>query len=282
VHGSDCAAEVIAVGDAVSKFVVGDHVAPTIDLFNLTGHERRKDSHVLGGDAPGTLREYAIFEEKFLVRLPKHLSWEEAATLTCTGITAWVSLGRLQDVPEGSTAMIQGTGGVSLSALLLCIAAGIKPIITSSSDEKLANIKKLHPSVEGLNYKTCPDVVAEVLKLTQGNGVDFVINNVGAASIPDDLAVIRKQGTIAFVGVMGGFSGSLSNQVLLGLIHKACKIQGILAGSRADFEAMNHYIEKKGVRFESIVDRVFEFDKAPAALEYIKSFQHTGKVVIKI
>lgn len=77
VSASDCAAEVIAVGDGVTKFAVGDRVAPTIDLLSLTGDERELEDMCLGGTGPGTLREYAVFEEKFLAELPSHLSWEE-------------------------------------------------------------------------------------------------------------------------------------------------------------------------------------------------------------
>jgi NADPH:quinone reductase-like Zn-dependent oxidoreductase len=77
ITGSDCAAEVIAVGDEVTKFVVGDHVAPTINLLSLSGDEREMDEVALGGNGPGTLRQYAIFEEEVLVKLPPHLTWEE-------------------------------------------------------------------------------------------------------------------------------------------------------------------------------------------------------------
>jgi NADPH:quinone reductase-like Zn-dependent oxidoreductase len=109
-------------------------------------------------------------------------------------------------------------------SVLICIAAGIKPTITSSSDEKLARLTKLSPTVCGINYKTA-DVKSEVLRLTDGKGVDFILNNIGLSSIPDDLEMIRRSGSIAFVGFLGGFTADWSPQVLLTLILKACKIQ---------------------------------------------------------
>jgi NADPH:quinone reductase-like Zn-dependent oxidoreductase len=84
VSASDCAAEVVAIGSEVSKFSLGDHVAPTVDLLNLTGDERQMEDIALGGNGPGTLREYAIFEEKVLVKLPSHLSWEEVCYRTAS------------------------------------------------------------------------------------------------------------------------------------------------------------------------------------------------------
>lgn len=82
ISASDCAAEVVALGDKVTDFVVGDHVAPTINLANLSDDDRDADAQPLGGDATGVLREYALFEDKYLVKLPKHISWEEAATVS--------------------------------------------------------------------------------------------------------------------------------------------------------------------------------------------------------
>ena len=109
-------------------------------------------------------------------------------------------------------------------ALLICIAAGIRPIITSSSDEKIAKLKKISPAVEGINYRTS-EVKTKTLKLTNGKGVDFVINNIGLRSIPDDLEVLRKKGCIALIGFLGGFESNFNPDVLFALVLKACKLQ---------------------------------------------------------
>jgi NADPH:quinone reductase-like Zn-dependent oxidoreductase len=108
--------------------------------------------------------------------------------------------------------------------LLICIAASIKPIITSSSDQKIIKLKELSPTVHGINYNTV-DVNAEVLKSTNGKGVDFVLNNTGISSIPDDLEVVRKRGSVALVGFLEGYTADFSANVLLSVMMKACKIQ---------------------------------------------------------
>ncbi|KAL1617214.1 hypothetical protein SLS54_007992 [Diplodia seriata] len=168
-------------------------------------------------------------------------------------------------------------------ALQLCVAAGIKPIITSSSDEKLEAIKKLSPAVEGINYKKHADVAAEVLRLTDGKGVDIVVNNTGMGSFPSDFASLRKRyGTISWVGFLEGFKGDWDPSHLFALMTKSAKIQGIAVGSRKDFEDVCKFLEDKKVQLTPIIDRVFTFDEAPQAFEYLYSGKHTGKVVIKL
>ncbi|KAI8667076.1 hypothetical protein LRP88_01168 [Fusarium phalaenopsidis] len=283
ISASDCAAEVVAVGREVNQFKIGDHVAPAFNLTDLDGTERDTDSMALGGDGPGVLREFAVFEDKFLVKLPQHLSWEEASTIACAGVTAWKSLDSLKGSNEDTAVLLQGTGGVSMFALLICLAAGIKPIITSSSDAKLERVKQLGRDVQGINYKKHPDVTAEVLRLTGGKGVDYVFNNTGPTSIPSDLQALRKKhGTISLVGFLEGFEADWNPSVLLTLISKAAKIQGIQVGSKKEFEELNRFLDEKKVRLDSLVDKTFAFEDSAAAFDYLYSGSHIGKVVIKI
>ncbi|KAF2272011.1 NAD(P)-binding protein [Westerdykella ornata] len=282
IPASDCAAEVVAVGEKVSKFQVGDRVAPTFDLACLTGEERGLEMRALGGEVEGVLREWVVLEEEVLVRLPGGVSWEEASTIACAGVTAWSALGGLRDVRKDAVALLQGTGGVSMFALLLCLAAGIKPIITSSSDEKLQKLKELGDDVLTINYKTTPDVAAEALRLTDGQGVDFVVNNVGLSSLPEDMKMLRKYGRIALIGFLGGLEARFDASELMTLLFKRASIQGIGVGSRKDFEDLNRFLEERKVELGSIVDRVFEFEDAPEAFEYLASGKHKGKVVVKV
>lgn len=111
-------------------------------------------------------------------------------------------------------------------AVLVCIAAGIRPIITSSSDAKLELVKKISPKVEGINYKKQPDTTQEVLRLTNGRGVDFVINNTGSASIPADIAALRqKRGTISLVGFLEKMKADWDPSLLLNLMAKTATVQ---------------------------------------------------------
>ncbi|KAK7424416.1 hypothetical protein QQX98_000381 [Neonectria punicea] len=283
IPASDCAAEVVAVGDEVRDFKTGDHVAPVFNPTNLDGTERDIDAVALGGDGPGVLTEFAVFEDKFLVKLPQHLSWEEGSTLACAGLTAWTSLDSLKHLNEDTAVLLQGTGGVSMFALLICLAAGIKPIITSSSDAKLEKVKQLGHGVEGINYKKQADVTAEALRLTGGKGVDYVVNNTGPASIPSDIQALRKKhGTVSLVGFLEGFQADWNPSMLLALLTKAAKIQGIQVGSKKEFEELNRFLEEKKVRLDAIVDKTFAFEDSAAAFDYLYSGSHVGKVVIKL
>ncbi|SCO92394.1 related to zinc-binding oxidoreductase [Fusarium oxysporum] len=279
---SDCAAEVIAVGSAVQDFTIGDRVAPIFDVSNITGHED-EPSRALGGDVPGVLREYAVFQEKVLVHLPKHLTWEEASTLSCAGVTAWSALDTPTSARKDAAALLQGTGGVSLFALLLCIACGIKPIITSSSDEKLEAIKKLGPEVHGINYKSTTDQNAEILQATDGKGVDFVVNNTGPGSIPEDIGFLRQRGgTVSLIGFLNGLSGDWEPSAIMALMGKSAKVKGIATGSKLDYQRMNDFLEEKRISLGPIIDSVFPFQESKAAFEYLYSGKHVGKVVIKM
>ncbi|CAI6341041.1 unnamed protein product [Periconia digitata] len=283
IPACDCAAEVVATGPQVSEFAVGDRVSVTPALSLITGAERDQEATAMGGDSTGVLREYAVFEEKHLVKIPDHLSWEEAATIPGAGISAWRSLDSLKGLTEGATAVLQGTGGVSMYALLICLSAGIRPIITSSSDEKLANILKLDPRIAGINYKTHPDITAEVLRITQGNGVDYVVNNVGLSSVPEDIKSLRKWGgSIALVGFLEGFKAGWPSEVLFQLLEKAAKLQGIMIGSRIDLQELNTFIGEKKIRLDTLIDRTFAFEDSAAALDYLWTGSHVGKIVIKI
>ncbi|KAM0551181.1 hypothetical protein ACHAPJ_008523 [Fusarium lateritium] len=225
IPASDCAADVVAIGEAVKNFNLGDRVAAVFNPMALTGEEDTS-SRGLGGDVEGVLREFATFDESLLVRIPNHLSWEEASTLACAGVTAWASLAPLSGPPSPRYALLQGTGGVSMFSLLLCDAAGVIPIITSSSDEKLENIKKLCPRARTINYKATSDQAGEVMRITDGQGVDVVVNNTGLASVPSDIASLRKRGgRISLVGMLVGLTAEWKADEILALMFKAAKLQ---------------------------------------------------------
>jgi NADPH:quinone reductase-like Zn-dependent oxidoreductase len=204
---SDAAATVVAIGSTVEKVKVGDYVTPSFQTNFVTGTEKHAVYSALGGDVDGVLREYAVFDVDILTKVPEHLSYEEASTIACAGVTAWTSLDMGRSLKVDS-ALMQGTGGVSMFALVICVAAGITPIMTSSSDEKLEQVKRLgsrENPVLGINYSTHPDWDVEAMKLTDGLGVDVVVNNVGYSAMEKSInALVRRQGTISLVGFLGG------------------------------------------------------------------------------
>ena len=204
---SDAAATVVAVGSTVNRVKAGDYVTPSIQTNFVTGTEKHEDPSGLGGDVDGVLREYAGFDAKTLTKVPRHLSHEEASTIACAGVTAWTALDMGRPL-KAESALVQGAGGVSMFALIPCIATGIKPIITSSSDDKLNKIKKLgsrENPVIGINYSKHPDWDVEAKRLTDGLGVDVVVNNIGATAMEKSINVLfKRNGTISLVGFLGG------------------------------------------------------------------------------
>ncbi|OOQ84190.1 putative zinc-containing alcohol dehydrogenase [Penicillium brasilianum] len=280
IPASDCAAEVISVGSKVKDFSPGDHVAPIFDLNTITGLE--DETKVLGGDVDGVLRQYAVFDEKVLVHLPKHLTWEEAACINCAGTTAWKAL----DMPRtGGSALLQGTGGVSMFALLICLAAGIQPIITSSSDKKLEVVRALGKpgAVQTINYNTHPKWDEQARRLTRGRGVDIVVDSVGPTVITQSLSSLARGGRVSFVGFLGGFDIDKQPDVLGPVLLKSAILKGINPGSKPEFQALCSFLEEKAVQLKPLLDsKIFPFEDSKDAFDYLYAAKHMGKVVIKI
>ncbi|KAI4716114.1 alcohol dehydrogenase [Aureobasidium sp. EXF-10727] len=277
-HGipcSDASATVISLGSSVTGFAEGDCVAPT---FRETCSGQIK---ALGGDVDGVLREYAIFDQCDITKVPSHLTYEEASTIPCAGVTAWTALD-FDKKRQGKSALMQGTGGVSIFATLLCVAAGMAAIITSSSDEKLKQCKQLGQGVQGINYRTNESWDEEAKRLTQGKGVDVVINNVGITSMEQCFNALARFGTISLVGFLGGVEGATMPDCFTPVLMKAAKVQGIFVGTREDQEDLCAFLEEKKISLKPLVDKVFEFEDSAKAFEYLYSGAHTGKVVIKL
>ncbi len=272
---SDGAGEVAAVGAKVKRWKKGDRVAAIFFQKWLDGRPRPEHlATALGGAVDGMLSEYVTLHADGLVRIPDYLSYEEAATLPCAGVTAWNSLVTRGRIQPGDKVLLLGTGGVSTWGLQLARALGGIPVMTSSSDEKLARAKQLG-ATHTVNYRTTQNWEAAVLELT--GGVQHVLEVGGAGTLPKSLASLAPGGHIALIGGLSQFGGEIPAGVLMGLNATA---SGIYVGSRADFEALNAFLEKHQVK--PAIDRVFEFADTPAAYDYMDSGALFGKVVIRL
>jgi NADPH:quinone reductase-like Zn-dependent oxidoreductase len=178
-------------------------------------------------------------------------------------------------VKPGDTVLTQGTGGVSIFALQFARLAGARVIATSSQDEKLARLKELGAS-DVINYKTTSDWDAKARDLTGGVGVDQVVEVGGAGTLSRSIRAVRLGGYIALIGVLSG----LGDVNPLPILMKSVRVQGIFVGSRTMFEAMNQAIQIN--RLHPVIDRVFGFDEAVAALKHMESGKQFGKVVVKL
>ncbi|KAF2217502.1 hypothetical protein CERZMDRAFT_80245 [Cercospora zeae-maydis SCOH1-5] len=275
---NDAAGEIVAIGGRVTKFQAGDRVAPITDTRNVTGREPGRSW--LAADEDGVLADYIVFDEDAVVRLPTYLDWTEASIIPCAGVTAWTAL---QGFGIGSSVLIQGTGGVSMVALKLARAAGMKVILTSSSDEKLKTIagRYQEPGLMTVNYKTNKNWHEDVLQLTHGIGVDLVIEIGGASSIVPSLKCTRRGGTISSVGYLSG-KNDVPNEMLSLLIDRRVNLRGINAGSRVDMEDLVAALEATRIRFDDIVDSVERFEEAEQAIQYLWEGRVVGKLVLSV
>lgn len=278
---SDGAGEVVAVGDGVTAFRAGDRVAGTF-VQDWTGGEFRSEHwsrSTLGSPLPGMLREFALLPERGLVRIPDHLSFEEAATLPCAAVTAWNALVTQGGLKAGDTVLLQGTGGVSVFALQFAKIHGARTIVTSSSDDKLARARELGAD-ETINYKKVPDWDSAAREMTGGSGVDHVIEVGGAGTLEKSFAAVRGGGRISVIGVLTAAQGAVPAINPLPILFKAAAVQGILVGSREMFEAMNRAISQTGMR--PVIDSTFPQSEFRAAFDHMAAAGHFGKIVIRI
>jgi NADPH:quinone reductase-like Zn-dependent oxidoreductase len=266
---SDGAGEVAAVGAGVTQFAVGDRVVATFT--------QGQPPEALGSPLDGVLTEFAVFGEYGLLRVPEHLSFEEAATLPCAGVTVWNALMHgPKSLRPGETVVALGTGGVSILTLQIAKMAGARVIITSSSDAKLERARELGAD-HLINYKRQPDWEKEVLDLTDGQGAEHVIDTGGIGTLPHSYQAVGPGGTVSVIGVMTRPEGDLSQYPLM---TKFAMVRGIFVGAREHFEGLLKAVAVN--RLRPVVDSTFDFDAAPEAYKYLKSAQHFGKVVIKI
>jgi NADPH:quinone reductase-like Zn-dependent oxidoreductase len=228
-----------------------------------------------GAVADGVLAEYVAFDQNSVVKIPNNLSAMEAATLPAAALTAWHAVSRRSRVQRGESVLIQGTGGVSLFAAQFVNALGGQAIITSSSDEKLEKARALGASAT-INYKKFPDWDKQVLELTDGKGVDHVIEVVGGENLNRSLNAVRLSGTICFIGLIAGLSAPINTYQF---VTKNVLIHGIETGSREMFVEMIRFIELH--QLKPVIDKVFGYNEIREALKYLESGAHFGKIVVK-
>ena len=274
---ADGAGDVIAIGAGVTRFRVGDRV---VGIFMQRWLDGDRTEEALGssrgGNSGGTLSEMIVSSEQSLVAIPTHLTYEEGATLPTAGVTAWVGLFKYGRLEAGQYVLLEGTGGVSTFGLIFAAAAGAKPIVTSSSDAKLERAKKLG-AFGTVNYRTNPEWQTEVRSFTGGAGVKQVLEVGGRDTLPKALEALAFDGHVALIGTLSGVGEAIPAGPLFGA---GGHLTAVYVGSRADFEAMNAFIAQHEVH--PVIDRVFEFEQAPAAFELMRNGDYMGKIVIRL
>jgi len=229
----------------------------------------------LGANLDGMLAEYAVLGEEAAVTMPSHLSFEEAATLPCAAVTAWVALTGHRRVMAGDTVLTQGSGGVSIFALQFARLLGAQVISTTSSAAKAERLKAFGAAAV-VNYIETPDWHEEVGRFTGGKGADCIVEIGGPGTLTNSIKSLAIGGHISLIGSSLSRSGVMLDPLLLG--GRGMSLGSISVGSRADFEAMNRAIALHKLR--PVIDRVFPFEEAPEAYRHFESRAHFGKVVI--
>jgi len=274
---SDGAGEVVEVGDDVQELMPGDRVMGNFFpkwIDGPPGPEKQGDA--LGGSVDGVLAEEVLWEAASVVRVPKALSYEEAATLPCAGLTAWVGLKELGGIEAGQTVLALGTGGVSVFALQIAKALGCSVVVTSSSDEKLARAKELDADLL-VNYRKDSAWDARALEFTGGAGVDHILEVGGAGTLDRSLSALKEGGHLALVGLV---SGERADEGKARSNTKGIRVDRVYVGSASHFRSFCAFVEKSGLK--PVVDRAFELADARKAYEVLQAASHFGKLVVRI
>ncbi|MFU8803451.1 MAG: zinc-dependent alcohol dehydrogenase family protein, partial [Bradymonadaceae bacterium] len=272
---SDGVGEVVELGAGVERFEPGERVMPIFAQKWISGRPtKEKLKSTLGGPLDGTLAEYMVLDAEAVVSVPEYLSDVEAAALPCAAVTAWNALAVQGDVKPGDRVLVLGTGGVAIAAVQIAITLGAEVIVTSSSDQKLERARDLGAK-HGINYRDVSEWGKAVRALTDDVGVDHVIEVGGAGTLNQSIRAVRIGGHISLIGVLAGGMQEIN---VIPVLMQNIRVQGVIVGDREMFEDMNRAFSAHEIR--PVIDRVFAFEEAPAAFEYILDAAHFGKVCI--
>jgi len=272
---SDGAGEIVEVGSEVTRFKVGDRVANNFFPRWFGGRfDMAYAFEQYGSDRDGWLGEYKAVDQEALVSIPTHLSFEEAATLPCAALTAWSALNGPTPIGPGDSVLILGTGGVSLFALQLAKLSGARTIATTSSDGKMKVLKTLGADAT-INYVKTPDWDQAVREITDGQGVDRVVEVGGPGTLGKSIRATAPGGEVCLIGFLDGTQDPVD---FMALFMGGASLRRIAVGSRDEFEAMNRAIAWH--RLSPKIDSVFPFAEAKQAWKHFESRKNVGKVVI--
>ncbi len=274
---SDAVGEVIATGRNVSRFSIGDRVMTSI-LPNwrdgqLTAAKREGG---LGGPVrDGVLASMFLAEAESIVAVPDYLSDVEAATLPTAALTAWHAITRAHALRSDATILIGGTGGVSIFALQIALAAGARVLMTSGSDKKGAKVVSLGADAV-VNYRENPDWSQQIVSLTNGRGVDLAVDIGGASTLNESIRSTMVGGTTSVVGLAGGLQASIN---LADVFQRNIRIDGIETGSVHMLEEMLEWFSLKKIK--PLVHQVSQFEESRQAFHALQRGNHIGKICIQ-
>ena len=278
IAASDMAGEVLSVGSDVTAFAPGDRVFNAPFRRWPAGTLRRdwSQTFVGGQGVDGVLSEEVAFPSDALVKVPEHLSFAEASTLTVAGLTAWSAVVTHGKTVAGDWVLLHGTGGVSIFAAQLAKQLGARTILSTSSPEKATLVREKFGVDHTIDYRD-DDWPRQVQKLTGGKGVNVVVEVAGGKSVQKSIDACDYGARIGLIGVLSGMSATID---IFKMLMRQITIRGLYMESTQELHALAKAIEAG--RIQPQIDRIFPFDQARQAYEYLDSQQHVGKVVIQV
>jgi len=271
---SDAAGEIVGVGAGVTRWKTGDRVMSAFFQAWPGGRLTLAGAFsALGAGAVGVLADHVVLSQDGVVALPDDLGFEAGACLPCAGVTAWNALMTLGQLQAGDTVLVLGTGGVALFAIQIAAAAGARPIVLSSSDDKIVRAKALG-AVHGINYRTVPEWAAAVRDWTGGAGVNHVVELGGSGTLAQSVSALGLNGHLAVIGALAGFGGEIP---ALPMIFSALRASAVMVGSQADHAALAAFVSAHGIA--PVIDSSFSFEQSDAAYARVEQGAF-GKVLI--
>lgn len=273
---SDGAGEVLAVGTEVTDFKVGDRVISHFFPRWKTGTPEMSQLLLVPGDhMDGFAAQLVTMDQATFSTMPSSMSFAEAATLPCAGLTAWRACVEEASLTPGDWVLVQGTGGVSIFALQIAKQLGCKVIATSSSDEKLERLKTMGAD-EVINYRENEDWGRTATKIS-GGGVNLVIEVGGAGTLTQSVRALKIGGTISLIGVLTGIAGEVP---IAEFFQRNAVMSGITVGSQEHQANMVKAFDEW--QLKPVIDSSFPLADLAGAFRYQESQRHFGKIVVDL
>ena len=274
---SDGAGEIAALGDGVTELAVGQRVIGSFFPDWIDGTATRANTAAVTGESiDGFAADHVVFPARSLVPMPAGWSFAEAACLACAGITAWRALVVEAELKAGETILIPGSGGLALFCHQLAESLGIRAIAISSSEAKLARLRKLGADVL-INYRATPEWSEAVLEATGGEGVDAVLEIGGASTFEQSVRSVRTQGRVLLIGTTANAVPPMPHR---DLIMRSLRMQGMAVGSVAMLRDHCAFVAERDLR--PVIDRTFPLDRLGEAFTFQLRGEHFGKIAVTL
>jgi zinc-binding alcohol dehydrogenase/oxidoreductase len=287
IFGSDGAGVIEAVGEGVTGWNIGDEVIANPGITCGTCEYCLRGQHTVcanfstvgGGKYDGTFAEYVKFPAQYVEKKPAHLTFEQAAALPLALGTAWRSLISRAELRPGETLLIHGVGGgVALYGLQIAAKMGVRTIVTSGSDDKLARAKELGADVL-INYRT-DDVLQRVLEATDGAGVDVVLEGVGKDTLEISIAAAKKLGRIVYYGNNREWDEDRPMIWPSPIWFKNLNFMGAGMATPHEFAQAIAFVNATGL--VPSVSEVLPLEEVGTAFERMKQYGQFGKIVLSV